>query len=185
VQHLGAAQDVGYIHVTAAVAIALNGQVGSVAQLKGGVHLRIGYGMIFVEYESEPMVGDYPLLSEGAELPLTIPGDNRISEDWLLHASLNPLPEAAPVLIPEGSTVLLRGRRTGDRFAPQGLNGSSKKLNAWLIDRKVPRHLRDHLPLLVVDDGIAAVWWQNWHLAFNSSEALQSTRVVYITLNRA
>lgn len=183
-QQLGASQDVGYIHVTAAVELALNGQVGALAQLKGGVHLRIGYGMIFVEHESEPMSGDFPLLSAGVELPLAVPGETPISTDWLLRVSLNSEPDAAPVSVPDGGEIRLRARRMGDRFAPQGLNGGSKKLNEWLIDRKVPRHLRDHLPLLVVGESIAAVWWQTWHLAFNSPEASPSNRVIYVSLNK-
>jgi tRNA(Ile)-lysidine synthase len=45
-----------------------------------------------------------------------------------------------------------RGRRPGDRFRPAGGRGS-KKLKAWLIDRKVPREVRDALRVLVDDEG--------------------------------
>jgi tRNA(Ile)-lysidine synthase len=41
----------------------------------------------------------------------------------------------------------IRARRAGDSFSPLGANGS-KKLKDYFIDKKVPRFLRDHVPLL-------------------------------------
>jgi tRNA(Ile)-lysidine synthase len=49
-----------------------------------------------------------------------------------------------------------RGRKPGDRFRPEGGRGS-KKWKAWLIDRKVPREVRDALRVLADDDG-----WVLW-----------------------
>jgi tRNA(Ile)-lysidine synthetase-like protein len=54
----------------------------------------------------------------------------------------------------EGLKVPLkvRTRRQGDRFRPLGMN-SSRKLKKFLLDRKVPKHLRDRIPLLVDLEG--------------------------------
>ncbi len=49
-----------------------------------------------------------------------------------------------------------RGRLPGDRIRPAGGRGS-KKLKAWLIDRKVPREVRDALRVLADDAG-----WVLW-----------------------
>jgi tRNA(Ile)-lysidine synthase len=46
----------------------------------------------------------------------------------------------------------LRTRRPGDRFRPAGGRGG-KTLKAWLIDRKVPREVRDALRVLADDAG--------------------------------
>lgn len=54
--------------------------------------------------------------------------------------------------LPEGS--LLRPRRAGDIFTKFG--GGTKKLKDWLIDRKIPRRLRD-LPVIACGGTVYAV----------------------------
>jgi len=49
--------------------------------------------------------------------------------------------------------LVLRNRREGDRFRPFGLRGT-KKLSDFFIDSKIPRRLRDRVPLLVDGDDI-------------------------------
>lgn len=49
----------------------------------------------------------------------------------------------------------LRNRRRGDRFAPLGMKGT-KSLADFLIDAKVPRYLRDEVPVLTAGDEI--IW---------------------------
>lgn len=49
----------------------------------------------------------------------------------------------------------VRTRKRGERFQPLGLP-HEKKLNEFLIDRKIPRDLRDQIPLLTWNDEI--IW---------------------------
>ncbi len=51
--------------------------------------------------------------------------------------------------------LVVRRRLQGDRFAPLGLGGTMK-LKKFFIDRKIPRHLRDCIPLVVSGNDI--VW---------------------------
>jgi tRNA(Ile)-lysidine synthase len=51
--------------------------------------------------------------------------------------------------------VVVRSRRPGDRLQPLGGSGV-RRLKEILVDRKVPRTLRDRLPLLCWEDQI--VW---------------------------
>lgn len=51
--------------------------------------------------------------------------------------------------------LVVRNRRTGDRFRPCGLGGT-KKLKDYFIDQKVPRRERRISPLLVSGEEI--VW---------------------------
>jgi tRNA(Ile)-lysidine synthase len=59
---------------------------------------------------------------------------------------------AEPLALP----LAIRSRRRGDRFAPLGL-GHRKKLQDFLVDRKIPREMRDSLPLVV--DGQDRIVW--------------------------
>ena len=50
--------------------------------------------------------------------------------------------------------LLVRPWRAGDRFSPQGMKGRSKKLQDYFTDRKIARHHREKIPLLVAPEGI-------------------------------
>jgi tRNA(Ile)-lysidine synthase len=50
--------------------------------------------------------------------------------------------------------LVIRSWQAGDRFSPQGMKGRSKKLQDFFTDRKIARHQRDTIPLLVAPEGI-------------------------------
>lgn len=56
-----------------------------------------------------------------------------------------------------GAGVRVRTRRPGDRIRPLGLEGRSRKLQDLFVDRKVPRGVRDLLPIVEAAGGIAWV----------------------------
>jgi tRNA(Ile)-lysidine synthetase-like protein len=151
--------DIGYDHIINAVRLGLEGQVSALAILPGSLRLRVDYERLFIEREDAPLKEDIPLLPPGAEITLTIPGSTRIpGANWELRTSLNDdWLSAGRLAVPEGSRIWLRTRRTGDRFAPLGMNGHTQKIKEWMIDHKIPRALRDRIPLLMVDDQIAAM----------------------------
>jgi tRNA(Ile)-lysidine synthase len=101
--------------------------------------------------------------------PLSIPGEVRLDKQgWAISA------DAAGATALKGGEwsgsgaavevaaetlrlpLTIRSRRDGDRFRPQGSEGR-KKLKDFLIDRKIPREMRDSLPL-VVDNEDRIVW---------------------------
>lgn len=64
------------------------------------------------------------------------------------------------------SELRLRARRPGDRFKPKGMGGRSRKIKRWMIDRKIPREIRDRIPLICADGEIIAVCLgDTWHVA--------------------
>lgn len=62
------------------------------------------------------------------------------------------------ISVPHDSAINVRCRRDGDRVHPRTLMGRSQKLKEWLINRKVPRLLRDHLPVIEAAGQIIAIW---------------------------
>lgn len=51
--------------------------------------------------------------------------------------------------------LLVRNFRPGDRFQPLGMKGM-KKVKDYFIEKKVPRRMRDRVPLLISDDKV--IW---------------------------
>jgi tRNA(Ile)-lysidine synthase len=73
-------------------------------------------------------------------------------EPWMFAGEAGRAGLALPLL--EGDLVTIRNRRPGDRIHPLGARGS-RRLKEVLIDRRVPWHVRERLPLLVVGERIA------------------------------
>src|SRR4029077_16926017 len=73
-------------------------------------------------------------------------------EPWMFTGSADRAGVALPLM--EGDRVTIRNRRPGDRIHPLGARGS-RRLKEVLIDRRVPWHVRERLPLLVVGERIA------------------------------
>jgi tRNA(Ile)-lysidine synthase len=109
------------------------------------------------------LVSPKPRSGEGGNsfrIPLSIPGEVvlapqglAVSADWGQTAGVSAGCLIGGVKLP----LAVRSREAGDRFTPPGLGGRSKKLQDYLVDRKVPHAERDLLPL-VVDDDNRIVW---------------------------
>ena len=99
--------------------------------------------------------------------PLSIPGEVHAGGWTVGAAELSPAPERLMTWAGRGSQVgvaaaavalplAVRSRRPGDRFRPLGAPGG-RKLQDFLVDRKVPRADRESLPLVV--DGRGRIVW--------------------------
>jgi tRNA(Ile)-lysidine synthetase-like protein len=86
------------------------------------------------------------------EIAVRVRVSRRAVEPWMFQGS----PHRAALALPlaEGDHVTIRNRRPGDRIHPLGAGGS-RRLKEVLIDRRVPRHVRERLPLLCVGERIA------------------------------
>ena len=76
----------------------------------------------------------------------------------------------------------LRNRRPGDVFQPAGMGGHRKKLQDFLVDSKVPRLLRDRVPVLATASDIVWVLGMRTDGRFLPGPATR--RVVIVTARR-
>ncbi len=183
-QQLGSTET-GYEHILAAVRLGLEGQTGAIALMPNGLRLRVDHEMVDIERtDAPPPNANILLMNPNREIIMNIPGFTVIPEmDWRIESSLTRL-EGARLAIPEGSIASLRTRRKGDRFAPLGLNGHTKRLREWMIDHKIPKTVRDQTPLLIVDDQIAAIIMdKQWIIGEAFAVHSDTQRVVYFSVD--
>jgi tRNA(Ile)-lysidine synthase len=90
-----------------------------------------------------------------APAKLLVPGSTRFG-DWEVSAALGEGGEALLAAGPLGVALTVRAWHEGDRMRPAGLGGS-KTLQDLFTDRKVPRALRQRLPVVTTEEG-EIVW---------------------------
>ena len=169
-------RDFDFVHVENAVRLAREGETGAQATLPGGLALTVGYDRLTIaEAGYEPPVAG-PTLSAEQGVAVAVPGVTPLPDGaWVLEATLPPAWTLAEVETnPDRWTayldadalsgpLVLRTRRPGERFRPQGMGGHAPRLTDWMINAKVPRPWRDRLPLLVAGGEI--VWVCGWRVS--------------------
>jgi tRNA(Ile)-lysidine synthase len=164
---LAGARFVGYDDIDRLVALAEGTGPGASVSLPG--QHACWHGEVIV-LSRQP----FAAFANSFRVSLSIPGEAEVGE-WVVSASRAGQGAEAPG-VAEGqganggrdlnvtvradrltSPLTVRSRRPGDRLKPAGLGGREKKLQDVLVDRKVPRHQRDFLPL-VVDSADTIVW---------------------------
>lgn len=124
-------KDAGMKHVRAVIALA-EGKTGASLNLPGGKRVfRFARGIAF---------GESPPPYSIPETGVGIPGLTELGS-LSIHTSFAPFPGAQEFWLPaETESFLVGSRRPGDYFYPPG---GGKKLKDFMIDRKIPRWLRN------------------------------------------
>ena len=184
-QRLSAGRTVGFDHVDRLLELARRRSDAALA-LPGQDAVRIGSEIVLRSRVSGPAE------MNSFAFPLSIPGEVR-SGRWVIGATGAALVagprswsargvevgiEAARVALPLG----VRNRRPGDRFRPLGAPGQ-RKLQDFLVDRKVPRAERDALPL-VVDARDRIVWVPGQSVAEDFKVSHPSQAVILLRVRR-
>ena len=77
-----------------------------------------------------------------------------------------------------GGHLWVRPRRPGDRFQPSGMT-QPKKVQDFMVDSKIPRSWRDHVPLVVSSRGIA--WVVGWRTADWARSGVNARRKLHVS----
>ena len=147
-EYRGDLRDVSYRHIEDVLKIAA-GESGAECHLGNGVRVRREFD--FLKFGSERTVVHF-------EYEMPVPGDVYISEvakHVFAHSRTGCAdPGKSAVMIHfAGNRLLVRNRRAGDRYR---VGTRTKKLKEILIEKKIPRSLRDEL--IILDDGREIVW---------------------------
>jgi tRNA(Ile)-lysidine synthetase-like protein len=106
-----------------------------------------------------------PLLEPGSEIRLRGEIDIPLLNGWRIRG------ESFHV-----GDLVLRTRRDGDRT--RGRRGREVKLQDWLVNHKVPRYLRDWLPMVALDDEI------RWIIGLDVTEFPDARNSTHLHLER-
>ena len=188
--HLAGSRPVSFDHVQRLLALATEGGRDASISLPGQHAVR--EGDVILLRSGPPAPGAE---ANSFSFPLSIPGEvESVSQGWAIVAEQAGTdgggsrrysakgPEvavaAAAVALPLG----IRNRRPGDRFHPLGAPGT-RKLQDFLVDRKVPREDRDRLPL-VVDARDRIVWVVGHSVAEGFRVLDPSQGVIFLKVKR-
>ena len=165
---LGSLKDIETRHIEEIIA-ALDKPSGKQISLPGGLVFAIEYDRYLLGAEPVSLC-PFPVL-EG-EFALKVPGETWLP-GWQVEATI-----VEPSLIKgiglinndfiayfdldkAGNKLKMRSRRPGDRFQPLGL-AQPKKLNEFMIDAKIPRAWRVHIPVVCSPTHI--LWLVGWRI---------------------
>ena len=143
-------------------------RVGDRRDISATVQMRASYAGFCIERKEAVCKYDqYRLLPAETDIPLA---PDAPYHDHGLTICISPgrgaEAEAVSLRLPANLALRLRTRRPGDRFKPKGMGGHSRKFKHWMIDRKIPREIRDRIPLICADGEIIAICLgDDWHKA--------------------
>ncbi|MGE5224054.1 MAG: tRNA lysidine(34) synthetase TilS [Omnitrophica WOR_2 bacterium] len=140
--------------------------------------------------------GAWPQMPCSDPVTLTLPGEVTLPGGWVFQAEFGDVNQedreaynssndlyqafidASRVIQP----LLLRCRRSGDKFQPLGMEGHRLKLSDFFINQKIPRRVRTGWPLLVSGEEI--IWIPGMRLAHPFRVQASTRRVLRLRIFR-
>lgn len=149
-------KDVAYCHIEALQALLSASSPSAEITLPKGITARRSYGLLCLAREEwEPLVPQnlkIPGVTEFLEAGVKI--SCAIAENFEKNAN-TPFHFAVKYDMIAESILRVRVRQEKDRFVMA--DGHSKSLKKLFIEKKIPRHLRDRLPVITLGEEILAV----------------------------
>ncbi|MGM0688747.1 MAG: tRNA lysidine(34) synthetase TilS [Bacillota bacterium] len=152
-------KEIGNLHIEQLLDLVEKGRTGRQLNLPGKLSVYSSYERLVIKDASDPELRAFePVM-------LQIPGKTVLPGGYKITAGIKdvseltwPPPSYRAYLdldkISSGS-LMVRSRRPGDRFHPQGAPGA-KKVKEFFIDQRIPFYQRESLPL--VTEGENIIW---------------------------
>ena len=167
--------------------------------LAGDLRLVIEGGSVFlVDGNASLPKGDWLQIEGAAPLMLDAPGEIALTHEWRLAASCQALEASGQIdnAILENQDcyqawvdadltpfpLVIRSRRTGDRWQPLGLEKGSQKLSDFFVNEKCPPRARSHWPLVCSGDQI--IWVPGYRPSHACRLSSGSRKVLHLTVWR-
>ena len=147
---MGGLSDISSRAINDILELCRDGRTGRRADAGRGYTARISYGRLFI-IKPENKGFDLPL-KEGEELVIPEAGISAV----MTRCEKRVRDGAVYLSCDDINDIRIRSRRGGDVFCPSGMSGR-KKLKEFLIDKKIPSHERDTVPIITIGGEIAAV----------------------------
>lgn len=168
-----------------ALAFMTTSQSGRSLSLPGGLTLGREYDQFIISAAHVPQNFSYVLTLPGttiiAELGMAVEtqlmekrgvypaGENNLWQAMFDYDKISPF-------------LTIRNRRPGDTFCPSGMGGRSKKLQDYLVNKKIPRRLRDRIPLLY--SGADLIWVVGFRTDFRFLPGPDMKRALVVSVKR-
>ena len=147
---MGQLADISSRSVNDILALCRDGRTGRQTDAGRGYIARISYGRLYITDRGGggfdlPLKEDCEVIIPEAGMRAVMTRCGKRVRDGAIYLSCDDI-----------NDIHIRSRREGDIFYPSGMSGR-KKLKEFLIDKKIPSHERDAVPIITIGGEIAAV----------------------------
>ena len=168
--------DISSVVINSVIRLAQTNRTGSSCDIARNVYAKVQYGNLILDIKKEPC-GDFeymltpgetvfiPELGYGIHAELT----DKKSDDTASYFSVDNT---------ESVKIKIRNRRSGDRFMPEGMNGS-KKLKDFMIDQKIPADKRPYVGIVTFDGEIGWIIGYRYDKRFKFNKVGIKLSVIY------
>ncbi len=167
------------------IAWARGARAGAIRDVSSSIQLRVDYERLCILRRGvQPRPEGYRLIPRDTDVRITLSAPYmRDGLNISLATEIANTETHSALLLTADCEVLLRTRRHGDRFNPKGMGGRSRKLKDWMIDRKIPRYIRDQIPILCVNGVVVAICLgETWHRAEPAPSMDSKKNMYFLTL---
>jgi tRNA(Ile)-lysidine synthase len=195
--HLPGLRDVGFDCIERGVNFLRRGKANGQVDLMAGLRI-IKEGELYwvASWQAELPGMDFPAVKIAEQLAIEIPSTVFLANDWKLqciaatdpHSAIqnrleNPDPYQAWIGVDKLKLPLIvRGRKTGERFQPVGLYGQSMKVSDLMINLKIPKRARNTWPLICSGEDI--IWVPGYRVSNQVAIKPDSRKIVQLILSR-